>query len=103
MILEQIRPSVMSDDMTGLFSWLQRDRLGQKAVLDGAVCSLAMHLYGKAIADAKMVADSRLLYCQSLSALQAALRHSVEWKTSETLCSAMLLCVFEVGELLLVT
>ena len=95
-ILEFIRPSTVTDDMTGLFSWLDRGKLGRKALLDGAVCSLALHLCGKQSLDWSMVSDSRWLYGQSLSALQAALSHPTEWKSSETLCAAMLLCIFEV-------
>lgn len=96
-ILEQLRPSVSQYDVMGLFSWIQLERLGQKAVLDGAMCSLTLHLFGKEHADQNMLAQSRTLYGQSLRALQAALHHPSEWRTSETLCSTILLCVFEVS------
>lgn len=96
-ILEQLRPSVSQYDVIGLFAWIQLERLGQKAVLDGAMCSLTLHLFGKEFSDQNMLAYSRTLYGQSLCALQAALRHPTEWRCSETLCSAILLCFYEVS------
>lgn len=96
-ILELLRPSVSQYDVVGLFAWVQLDRLGQKAALDGAMCSLTLHLFGKEYSDQAMLAYSRRLYGQSLCALQAALRHPTEWRSSETLCSAILLCVYEVS------
>jgi hypothetical protein len=85
-----------STDVFTLLSWLNLDRLGKRAVLDGAVCSFALHLAGKASSNTALVAQSRTMYGLALSELQAALRHSTEWKTSETLCAAILLCYFEV-------
>ncbi|KAL3589129.1 hypothetical protein FPOAC2_11290 [Fusarium poae] len=84
-----------STDVFTLLSWLNLDRLGKRAVLDGAVCSFALHLAGKASSNTALVAQSRTMYGLALSELQAALRHSTEWKTSETLCAAILLCYFE--------
>ncbi|RGP78149.1 hypothetical protein FLONG3_3718 [Fusarium longipes] len=68
---------------------------GKRALLDGAVCSFALHLTGKTNSNAALVAQSRTIYGLALKELQAALRHSTEWKTSETLCAAILLCFFE--------
>ena len=78
-------------------SWftLMSGRLGCKVTLDSAVCSLAMHLLGKLRRDDVLVMQSRQLYGQSLVALQAALNHPVEWRSSETLCTAMVMCLYE--------
>ncbi|KJR87879.1 uncharacterized protein SPSK_07234 [Sporothrix schenckii 1099-18] len=70
-------------------------RLGRKVTLDSAVCALAMHLLGKSRGNEVMVVQSRHLYGQSLEALQAALNHPVEWRSSETLCTTMVMCLFE--------
>ncbi|EPE10267.1 c6 zinc finger domain protein [Ophiostoma piceae UAMH 11346] len=68
------------------------NRLGRKATLDSAFCSFAMHLRGKSRNDDRLVIQS----CdQSLAALQAALNHPVEWLSSDTMCTAMVLCFFK--------
>ncbi|KAG7419739.1 Uncharacterized protein Forpe1208_v003044 [Fusarium oxysporum f. sp. rapae] len=84
-----------STDVFILLSWLNIDRLGKRALLDGAICSFALHLTGKANSNADLVAKSRSIYGLALNELQAALQHSTEWKASETLCAAILLCYFE--------
>ncbi|KAF4457512.1 hypothetical protein F53441_562 [Fusarium austroafricanum] len=84
-----------STDVFTLWSWLKIERLGKRALLDGAVCAFAMHLTGKGNSNAELVAQSRAIYGLALSELQAALQHSSEWKASETLCAAILLCYFE--------
>ncbi|CAK7272489.1 hypothetical protein SEPCBS57363_005155 [Sporothrix epigloea] len=78
-------------------SWFNQvpDRLGRKLTLDSAVCSFAMHLLGKSRGDKVLVMQSRQLYGQSLAALQAALNHPVEWRSSETLCTTMVMCLYE--------
>jgi hypothetical protein len=91
-----VKANISKADVSGFLSWCDMNRLGAKAVLDGAMCSLALHLMGKENRDEAMIAHSRTIYGQSLAQLQASLRHATEWKTSETLCSAMLLCIFEV-------
>ncbi len=71
-------------------------QLGKKVTLDSAMCTLTLHLLGKFKCNAAMVGQSRILYGQSLGALQQALNHPDEWKTSETLCATMILCMYEV-------
>ena len=83
-------------DTLSIFHWIPLERLGAKSAMDGAMCSLAMHLLGKELNDSYLLGNSRTLYGQSLTALQSALLHPTEWKSSETLCSAILLCTFEV-------
>ncbi|KAF4989491.1 hypothetical protein FGRMN_9089 [Fusarium graminum] len=75
-----------STDVFTLLSWLNIDRLGKRALLDGAVCSFALHLTGKANSDPNLIAQSRTIYGLALNELQAALRHPSEWKASETFC-----------------
>ncbi|KAF7556755.1 hypothetical protein G7046_g6216 [Stylonectria norvegica] len=94
-MMESFRPADSPHDIVGLFSWIDIDRLGKRAVLDGAICSLALHLTGKEEQNSDLVAYSRTLYGQCLSELQATLQHASEWKSSETLCSAILLCFYE--------
>jgi hypothetical protein len=96
-VVASVRSDISKADVLGFMSWCDMDRLGVKALLDGAMCSLALHLVGKENQDESMVAHSRTIYGQSLAQLQASLRHATEWKTSETLCAAMLLCIFEVS------
>ncbi|KAK3943018.1 hypothetical protein QBC46DRAFT_378732 [Diplogelasinospora grovesii] len=69
--------------------------LGKKPALDSAMAAFTMHLLGKAENDERLVGESRSVYGQSLSALQRALNHAAEWKSSETLCATMILTLFE--------
>ncbi|KND95271.1 hypothetical protein TOPH_00676 [Tolypocladium ophioglossoides CBS 100239] len=94
-IIAAVRTNISQSDVTGFLSWIELGRLGTRAVLDGAMCSVAMHLVGKEMSDQTMIAHSRSVYGKSLSSLQTSLCHATEWKSSETLCAAMLLCVFE--------
>jgi hypothetical protein len=83
-------------DIYSILSWVAVDRLGKRALLDGAVCSFALHLAGKQTSDSELIAQSRSIYVLTLNELQAALRHPSEWSAPETLCAAILLCFFEV-------
>ncbi|RFU81340.1 zn2-c6 fungal-type dna-binding domain-containing [Trichoderma arundinaceum] len=97
-LMDMAQTSLASKDVTtflGFFCRLRFAELGTVAALDGAVCSLALHLMGKELADDSLVARSRTVYGWSLGALQAALRHPTKWRSSETFCSAVLLCFFE--------
>ncbi|KAH7162408.1 C6 zinc finger domain protein [Dactylonectria estremocensis] len=93
-MIEKFCPSA-PPDLFGLFNWLQFEQLGQRALLDGAICSLALHLAGKEKSNSQLVAQSRTVYGKSIGQLQAALRHPSEWRSSETLFAAILLCYFE--------
>ncbi|KAF5661541.1 hypothetical protein FHETE_8397 [Fusarium heterosporum] len=80
---------------TGITQRTTSTEHGKRALLDGAVCSFALHLTGKANSDPNLIAQSRTIYGLALNELQAALRHPSEWKASETLCATILLCYFE--------
>ena len=95
-MIDNFRPVDTPHDIIGLFSWISHDHLGKKAILDGSICSLALHLTGKEKNDPQLVAQSRTLYGHCLQELQMTLEHPTEWKSSETLCSTILLCYYEV-------
>ncbi|KAM0253313.1 hypothetical protein ACHAQJ_007317 [Trichoderma viride] len=97
-LMDMAQSNLASKDVSaflGFFCRLRFEELGTVAALDGAVCSLALHLLGKELADDSLVARSRTIYGWSLGALQTALRHPTKWKSSETFCSAVMLCFFE--------
>lgn len=98
-LMDMAQTRLASKDVStflGFFGRLRFEEFGTAAALDGAICSLSLHLMGKELADDSLVARSRTVYGWSLGALQATLRHPTKWKTSETFCSAVLLCFFEV-------
>lgn len=95
-LVETARAAIEERDASGYFSWVRFGTVGSHAILDGALCSLAMHLVGKDVSDMNMIAHSRTMYGQSLYNLQQALHHPTKWRASETLCTAILLCIFEV-------
>lgn len=99
-LMDMAQTNLASKDVStflSFFGQLRFEALGTSAALDGAICSLSLHLMGKELGDDNLVARSRTVYGGSLVALQAALRHPVKWKASETFCSAVLLCFFEVS------
>lgn len=98
-MLENIRGNHQAPEMAIFDGWFDEvpTWLGKKATLDSATCALLLHLLGKANHDTEVVGMSRQLYGQSLVALQKALSHPQEWRSSETLGAAMFLSVFEVG------
>ncbi|KKA28184.1 hypothetical protein TD95_003729, partial [Thielaviopsis punctulata] len=69
--------------------------LGNKVVLDNALCALGLHLLGTIVLDEGMLASSRSVYGQSLGDLQRAIDHCTEWRDTETLCAAVVLLIFE--------
>ncbi|KAJ2971414.1 hypothetical protein NQ176_g7697 [Zarea fungicola] len=94
-MVETARTAIEERDASGYFSWVRFGTVGSYPILDGALCSLSMHLVGKEVQNDDLIAYSRTLYGQSLNNLQRALRHPTKWKASETLCTAILLCIFE--------
>ncbi|KAF4984466.1 hypothetical protein FZEAL_367 [Fusarium zealandicum] len=93
-----IESSYLASPSTGIctiVSWVGIGGLGKRALLDGAVCSFALQVAGKQRSDQELVAQSWTIYGTTLNELQMALRHPTEWRASETLCAAMLLCFFE--------
>ncbi|UKZ77812.1 hypothetical protein TrVFT333_005538 [Trichoderma virens FT-333] len=98
-LMDMTQTKLASKDVStflGFFGRLKFEELGTAAALDGAICCLSLHLMGKELADESLIARSRTVYGWSLGALQGTLRHPTKWKTSETYCSAVLLCFFEI-------
>ena len=86
------------DAMSFLSPWFDgvKGHVGAKVTLDSAMSSLVLHILGKSQNNHQLVGESLSLYGRSLGALQAALNHKSEWKTTETLCATTILCLFEV-------
>ena len=97
-MIETLNDNPQREELMIFNTWLTHvpEHLGTKITLDSAMASFALHLLGKTNNDDRLVCESRSIYGQSLVALQTALNHPVEWKTPETLGSAMILCFFEV-------
>lgn len=98
MLMKSLEESQPESEMVVLGTWFQQtaSHLGQKPSLDRASCAFALQLLGRKHQDEGLLAQSRTLYGQSLCMLQRALNHATEWRTPETLTSAMILCHFEV-------
>ncbi|KAK8041938.1 hypothetical protein PG993_006461 [Apiospora rasikravindrae] len=98
MLMKSLEESQPESEMVVLGTWFHQTtaHLGQKPSLDRASCAFALQLLGRNHHDECLLAQSRTLYGQSLGMLQQALNHPTEWKTPETLNSAMILCHFEV-------
>lgn len=97
-MIDSLYTTSMRKELVIFAPWFRHvpQHLGSKITLDSAVSAFTLHVMGKAGDDATLLGESRFLYGRSLVALQAALNHPVEWKSSHTLCAAMLLCLFEV-------
>jgi hypothetical protein len=98
-IIHNLHESQAAADVRLFAPWFKDvpEHLGHKVTLDSAMAAFSLHLLGKAREDDALVRESRSIYGQSLGALQKALNHPEEWKSSETLCATMILSLFEVG------
>ncbi|KAK3322517.1 C6 zinc finger domain protein [Apodospora peruviana] len=96
-IIQTLRQGSSADEIVVFAPWFGDvpAHLGTKVALDSAMAAFALHLLGKAEKSDRLVGESRSVYGQSLVALQRALNHPTEWKTAETLCATMTLCLFE--------
>ena len=97
-MIETLNDNPQREELMVFNTWLTHvpAHLGIKITLDSAMATFALHLLGKTNNDNRLICESRSIYSQSLVALQAALNHPAEWKSPETLASAMILCMFEV-------
>lgn len=98
-LMHTVEDAQQSSELAAFSSWFAAisSRLGNKSTLDSAICAFTLHLLGKKNQDEQIVAQSRMLYGQSICALQKALDHPTEWRTPETLSAATILCLFEVS------
>ncbi len=98
-IMQSLRNLPQSSDVGILNTWFANKfppYMGVRTTLDSALITFALHILGKANNDQRILAESRQVYGRSLAVLQLALNHPVEWRTTETLAAAMVLCMFEV-------
>jgi hypothetical protein len=72
-------------------------RLGRSKALDTAIACFTTQQIGTSQNDQKMLGFGRSTYVQALGRLQKAINDPSEASTSETLCAAMLLCIYEVS------
>jgi hypothetical protein len=94
-LMDNLRMS--TPETEGLFfeHYITAQHLGKKEVLDNALSAFTAHALGKASSDPALLIQSRILYGKALFQLQRALDHATEWKSPETLCSAMMCCTYE--------
>lgn len=100
-LIQNLHESQAANEIRIFASWFKDvpEHLGQKVTLDSAMAAFTLHLLGRANEDDALIRESRSMYGRSLRALQKALDHPVEWKSSETLCTTMILTLFEVRTL----
>ncbi|KAB5558541.1 C6 zinc finger domain protein [Coniochaeta sp. 2T2.1] len=96
-IIQSLNATQASAEVRIFAPWFKDvpERLGHKVTLDSAMAAFTLHLLGKAKQDDVLIGESRTIYGQALVALQRALNHPAEWKSSETLCATMILSFFE--------
>ncbi|KAK0392963.1 hypothetical protein NLU13_2457 [Sarocladium strictum] len=96
-MLETLHAGLGADELAFLHPWFKgmQQHIGTKVTLDSAVMSLVLQMLGKRSRDSRLIGESHFLYGRSLHALQLALNSTAEWQTTETLCTTVLLCHFE--------
>jgi hypothetical protein len=78
-------------------------RLGTSSTLDKAIRCFTTHYFGKLSGNEQMVRYSRSAYGEALSGLQRTLNSFPDVTSSETLSAATLLCLYEVGNVYMIT
>jgi hypothetical protein len=71
-------------------------RFGRSKALDAAITCFTTQQIGTDRNDQKLLGYGRSTYVQALGRLQKAINNPSEARSSETLCAAMLLCIYEV-------
>ena len=97
-MLDTLNAGLSADELTFAYPWFQDvgGYIGAKVTLDSAITSLILQMLGRRFNNHGMISESHLLYGRSLRALQHALNSKTEWKATETLCTTVMLCHFEV-------
>jgi hypothetical protein len=72
-------------------------KFGRSKALDAAIACFTTQQIGTARNDQKILGHGRSTYVQALGRLQKAINNPSEASASETLCAAMLLCIYEVS------
>lgn len=96
-MMHNLRDTTPENESLFFQHWLHAEHLGKKDMLDNAISAFTLHALGKSNGDEQLVVQSRIIYGNTLVQLQRTLNHATEWKAPETLCSTMILCVFEVS------
>jgi hypothetical protein len=88
-----------TSDILVIARWLSflPGRFGKSKALDAAMTCFTTQQIGTACDDQQMLRYGRSSYVQALVQLQKSLNNPVEAVKSETMCAAMLLCIYEVG------
>jgi hypothetical protein len=98
-VIEKLRLDQPRAELAVFGVWFGQlmEQVGNKITIDSAMCAFVLHLLGKTQKDPRVIAESRQIYGQSLTALQRALHHPEEWKATETLSASIVLCMYEVS------
>jgi hypothetical protein len=88
-----------SSDILIMSRWMSflPSRFGRSKALDTAIACFTTQQIGTSQNDQKMLGYGRSAYVQALGRLQKAINSPTEAGTSDTLCAAMLLCIYEVS------
>lgn len=100
-LVDNLPKSGSTSDILVIARWLSflPSRFGKSKALDAAMTCFTTQQIGTACDDQQMLRYGRSSYVQALVQLQRSLNNPVEAVKSETQCAAMLLCVYEVGNL----
>jgi hypothetical protein len=98
-LMEHLPKQNANSDILIMSRWMSflPSRFGRSRALDTAIACFTTQQIGTTHNDAKMLGYGRSTYVQALGRLQKAINSPQEAGTSETLCAAMLLCIYEVG------
>jgi hypothetical protein len=101
-VADYLKPSKCHSRYMVIPRWLDQisSRTNPSGVLKWSVRSLVSHHIGRKRNDVQMLRYSETAYGRALVGLQGSLNHPVVCKSSDTLCSAMILGFYEVGRLL---
>jgi hypothetical protein len=85
-------------DLELLPRWMSHipPRVGRSKALDAAITCFTTQQIGTAQDDQRLLTYGRSTYVHALNRLQKAINNPTEAASSETLCAAMLLCIYEV-------
>ncbi|TQV99940.1 hypothetical protein V2A60_005359 [Cordyceps javanica] len=81
-MVETARAAIEERDASGYFSWVRFGTVGSFAILDAALCSLAMHLVGKELFAGTSSSDSWLQHARGIGILmeqRGAKAHEEGW------------------------
>jgi hypothetical protein len=100
-LVQHLPKQSANSDILVMSRWMSflPSKFGTSRALDSAIACFTTQQIGTTRNDLKMLGYGRSTYVQALGRLQKAINNPYEAGTSETLCAAMLLCIYEVGHL----